>query len=467
MKKNIQDFNLLYTILRPLVCWGTLSHYNTFTVRGQENLPREGGCILAPCHQQALMEPLAVLCTVKKPPVYVARADIFKQPTIRTILTFLRIMPVYRIRDGRDTLSKNTEIFEKSRAAVTDGYPFCMMAEGRHNNRHQLLPLVKGMFRIAGETQRQMGNTPVYIVPVGIDFDEYEQTYANVVVNFGKPIAVQPFMELFDTNEPVALNQMRDTVATAMRQQMYHINSSEHYEEIHTLCNILNKSGRRRFKQRNTAWGRFVTRQRIAQTLDRMETCDDSNQQKSFARLMDIVHAYKDNCCQLHIHEQSIPEHKHWAAALLSTLLLAAVVAAEATCSQLRWATLFCLACYPIMIIPTHLIFGRIIKDTQFRSSVNFGVRLVIAFLYTIIFATVMFCTGGGLWGELMPAIGKSPLWGVAALVLPVVLSRLNGTIVVWLRNIWQQWRLWAKCMFSHRRVAELRQQLDEMDKLW
>ena len=467
MKKSIQDFNLLYTILRPLVCWGTLSHYNTFTVRGQENLPKEGGCILAPCHQQALMEPLAVLCTVKKPPVFLARADIFKQPTIRAILTFLRIMPVYRIRDGRESLSKNTEIFEKSRAVVADRYPFCMMAEGRHNNRHQLLPLVKGMFRIAGETQRQMADTPVYIVPVGIDFDEYEQTYANVVVNYGKPIAVQQFMETFESNEPVALNQMRDAIAAALRQQMFHIESSEHYEEILTLCNILNKSGRQRFKQCNTAWGRFVTRQRIAQSMNQMETSEDSKQQATFARLMDTVRAYKDNCRQLNIPEQSIPERKHWLTVLLSTLVIGAAAAVEILCPQVRWATLFCLACYPIMIIPTHLIFGRIIEDTQFRSSVNFGVRLVCSFLYTVVFATVMFCTGGGLWGDLMPAIGKSPLWGVAALVLPFLLSRISGHIVVWLRSTWLQWRLWARCLFHHQRIAELRQQLSDMDKAW
>ena len=43
----------------------------------------------------------------------------------------------------------------------------------------------KGMFRIAGETQQKLGDHPLYIVPTGIDFDEYERPYSNLVVNIG------------------------------------------------------------------------------------------------------------------------------------------------------------------------------------------------------------------------------------------------------------------------------------------
>ena len=204
----IQDENRLYNFLSPLVQFGTRCHYNRFDVHGMENLPTDGAYIIAPCHQQALMEPLAVLNFAPKPPVFLARADIFAKPVIRAILTFLKILPVYRIRDGQENLTKNNDIFDHSRDVLLDGYPLCLMAEGRHNDRHHLLPLGKGMFRIAGETQVKLGKHPLFIVPTGIDFDEYERPYSNLVVNIGKPIPVQPFMETYRDNEPVALNRM-------------------------------------------------------------------------------------------------------------------------------------------------------------------------------------------------------------------------------------------------------------------
>ena len=163
--KAIQDNNTFYNLLRPLVNYGTRCHYQSFVVRGIDNLPQEGSYIIAPCHQQALMEPLAVLCFSPKPSVFLARADIFAKPFFRAILTFLKILPVYRQRDGQRNLDKNNRIFDLSRDVLLDGYPLCLMAEGRHNNRHHLLNMGKGMFRIAGETQLMLGDHPLYIVP--------------------------------------------------------------------------------------------------------------------------------------------------------------------------------------------------------------------------------------------------------------------------------------------------------------
>ena len=113
--KAIQDNNWLYNVLSPLVQFGTRCHYQTFDVHGIENLPKEGSYIIAPCHQQALMEPLAVLNFAPKPPVFLARADIFAKPVIRAILTFFKILPVYRQRDGQRNLDKNNAIFDLSR----------------------------------------------------------------------------------------------------------------------------------------------------------------------------------------------------------------------------------------------------------------------------------------------------------------------------------------------------------------
>ena len=57
------------------------------------------------------MDALAVLFTHNGQPVFLARADIFKKKMIAAILYFLKILPVYRIRDGFSSLKANDEIF--------------------------------------------------------------------------------------------------------------------------------------------------------------------------------------------------------------------------------------------------------------------------------------------------------------------------------------------------------------------
>ena len=403
MSKAIQDNDLLYNALSPLVQFGCRCHYNSFVVRGKENLPKDGAYIIAPCHQQALMEPLAVLCFAPKPPVFLARADIFKKPVFRTILTFLKIMPVYRIRDGKDQLGQNQEIFDRCRDVLLDGFPLCLMAEGRHNNRHHLLPMGKGMFRIAGETQLALGDYPLYIVPTGIDFDDYERPYSNLVVNIGKPIPVQPFMEKYREDEPVALNEMRDALREALSPLMHDVRDEEHYDEIMALCKSLNPEYRRREGLRNTAWNRFLMRQKI--------TADYEKGVK--------VAGYGSKA-----------KPAPWRP-LLGVLLVGGIFAAAVFVPVVRWILLFCLVCYPLPFIPTHLIMKKKVADPQFRSSVNFGVRFLLSIVYAIVIGIVMAICGGAWMGNVAPLGGW---WGLVAVAWVPIAARLTAPAVNLLR---------------------------------
>ena len=445
MSKAIQDNNWLYNLLSPLVQFGARCHYNSFVVHGTLNLPTDGAYIIAPCHQQALMEPLAVLCFAPKPPVFLARADIFRKPLLRAILTFLRIMPVYRIRDGQENLGKNAHIFDNCRDVLLDGYPLCLMAEGRHNNRHHLLNMGKGMFRIAGETQLKLGSHPLYIVPTGIDFDEYERPYSNLVVNIGQPIPVQPFMECYRDNEPVALNRMRDTLSEALKPMMHDIRNEEHYDGIMTLCNVLNKELRRREGLKNNAWNRFLMRQRIATRLDTLSNEDDNGR---FSSLMEKSRNLRSLCDDIRIGEKMVSEHWSLVATLLSLLPVAAVVAAVVAVPAVRWLLLFCLLCYPVMLLPTHLIAKRFIRDPQFRSSVNFGIRFFFSILYAFVIGIIMACCGGGWMGRLAD-IGA--WWGLIAVVLLHLEAFVSGRIICFLRDIIDNGRYWLLRLFRRR----------------
>ena len=444
MAKAIQENNWLYNLLCPLVQFGTRCHYNSFIVHGLSNLPSDGAYIIAPCHQQALMEPLAVLRFAPKPPVFLARADLFAKPTLRAILTFLRIMPVYRIRDGQDKLGRNQEIFDRCREVLIDGYPLCLMAEGRHNNRHHLLNMGKGMFRIAGETQQALGKHPLYIVPTGIDFDEYERPYSNLVVNIGLPIPVQPFMDTYRENEPLALNQMRDTLSERLLPLMHDIRNEEFYNETMTLCNILNREIRHREGLKNTAWNRFLLRQRIAQRMD-TASLDDG--------LLHLVSEFQHLCHHLHINEKTVAEHWSLTATLLSLLAFAALLATVLSLPVLRATLFFCLLCYPLPLIPTHLIVRRKVSDPQFRSSFNFGIRFFLSILYAIIIGIVMACCNGAWMSKVMD-IGA--WWGLIAVLIVLLGARIAGPTTDFLRETAANCRYWSLRLCRHRTMQSL-----------
>ena len=170
---KIQDKDWLYLFLRPYVDWLFRRSYRRFRYVGKENIPTDGAVIFAPNHSNALCDAMAILGIDKRQKVFVARADIFKDPKKAKILNWLKIMPINRVRDGLEEVRHNDETINKAVDTLRDGVPFCIFAEGTHHPDRTLLPLNKGIFRIALQANETFGEEkPVYIVPVGIDGDD-------------------------------------------------------------------------------------------------------------------------------------------------------------------------------------------------------------------------------------------------------------------------------------------------------
>ena len=185
----IWQHDRLYSIFRPYVDWCTRTCYSALEISGRENIPDEGAIILAPNHCNTLMDALVVLQAFKGPSAYGARADIFRKPKVASLLRFLRILPLARQRDGRNAVAGNDEVFDEVVDCLDHGVPFCMFSEGTHRTKHSLQPLKKGIFRIATRAAGRL-DKPVYIVPVGLDYDDYFRLMKQARVSFGEPIRV-------------------------------------------------------------------------------------------------------------------------------------------------------------------------------------------------------------------------------------------------------------------------------------
>ena len=411
MKNTLADFNFFYSILRPLVDYGTYNHYRSVTIKGRENLPQHDAYILAPCHQNALMDALLILLIHPRPIAFLARADIFQKKAQAKALNFLRIGPVYRIRDGRDNLSRNDQVFKNSREVLEKGVPLCLMAEGTHNDKHQMLPLVKGMFRIACGTQKELGDKPLYIVPVGLDYDHYEDLYHNVCINIGKPIDVRPFMAEYETNEPVALNQMRQALAEGLGQQMHNVLANEHYDDEYAYCHLKTQETLKELKLKNNPWGRFMARKHISQQLAQLT---EEDKLPLYAQGAAFAAEQKQKGVPLWFASKGWTKGK----SLLALLAVAFTVWAIAPI----WK--YWLLSNLIVYLPTHLITKYKIKDPQFRSSVNFGIRLFATFLYMLITFIVFICCKG-FWTAL------------GVLLLGFVSIHVTPRIFILLRDVW------------------------------
>jgi 1-acyl-sn-glycerol-3-phosphate acyltransferase len=233
-KENIEKYSTGYALLKSVAgFWHNNVFYRKVIVLGRENINPDHHLIYAPNHQNALMDALAVLFTHQGQPVFLARADIFRRKMIASILYFLKILPVYRMRDGFSSLKGNDDIFLKTIDVLKNKNGVVILPEGDHAGYRRLRQLKKGICRVAFQSDEATDfNLKIKIIPVGIEYSHYTRFRQVLTVAYGKPVEISEFYELYRTSPERALNELRSKLSEAMISNMVHISSEEDYEAI-------------------------------------------------------------------------------------------------------------------------------------------------------------------------------------------------------------------------------------------
>lgn len=241
-KDNIEKYSAFYAVLKYIAnLWHNKFFYRRVIVVGKENIDPEGHLIFAPNHQNALMDALAVLFTTKGQLIFLARADIFKKKFLAALLYTIKILPVYRIRDGYENLKSNDWVFNKTIDVIKNKNGLVILPEGNHEGFRRLRQLKKGICRIAFQADEALDfSMKIKIIPVGLEFSNYSRVRQVLTVVYGKPIEVSEFHEAYKLKPERAMNELRERLSEEMQKLIVHIESVEDYEAIDELRSILN-----------------------------------------------------------------------------------------------------------------------------------------------------------------------------------------------------------------------------------
>jgi 1-acyl-sn-glycerol-3-phosphate acyltransferase len=236
-KENIEKWSLGYEMLRQSVkFWHNVVYYRKVISLHTERIPLNDQIIFAPNHQNALMDALAVIFTQKTQPVFLARSDIFKKKFIARLLYFIKILPVYRIRDGYAALKKNEEIFRKNIDVLEGPTSLVILPEGNHAPYRRLRRLKKGIMRAAFQAaEKQDFRKDVLIIPSGIEYSDYTKCKQELIVNYGGPVSLKKYYALYRENSNKALAEATAELSEALKKQIIHIASEEYYDLYNDL----------------------------------------------------------------------------------------------------------------------------------------------------------------------------------------------------------------------------------------
>lgn len=389
-QKKIQDYSLAYDVLRYYVDFALKLSYRSIRYVGRERIPQDGAIIYAPNHTNALMDALVILAMDRKAKVFVARADIFKNPTLARIFHFLKIMPIMRIRDGFDEVKKNHETIEKAVNVLHDKVPFCIFPEGQHQAKFSSLPLSKGIFRIAFQAQELMPDMPLYIVPVGMRYGSFFRFRSTVRVQIGEPINVRDFIAANSQFTPQEqMNQLRDILAERMQHSIFHIPNDENYDATYEICAAVVKQQVKRFDKQ--------TSKEFSNRLDAHFKANKITVEQ-ILRLKDEKPEVAERLLKLGKEAAAIRRSKRISLASVSIKypVLSRILKILFVLITLPYCLGAGILTLPIKLV-CNIIFSKL-KDYAFRNSVRYLVNLVLWPILMIIYSVVAFVTLPGWW---------------------------------------------------------------------
>ena len=379
MAKKIQDPDIWYSILLPYVNWHTRKAYRRFEVHGKEHLPKDSAVIFGVNHSNTLMDALVLLSANNSKKVFIARGDIFKKPAVAKILNFLRILPIFRIRNGVAAVRQNDDSLKKAVDVIHDHVDLYLFPEGMHRTKHSLLRMGKGLFHIAVDANKQFGDkSPIFIIPTAIEYGDYFRYRSTAMINFGEPINVTEFLKhTTEENEAVNINLLKDQLHDAISKLFTFIPDDEDYDAIWEIVKMKNEK---------RAGGLYQKMLRNRATVDKVLQYREEQPEEAknlFERVMDFARERRRQKISVMSTARKYPLVNFiWKLAVL--LLGLPYFAASAAVNLPVWLT-------------TLIIKGKL-KDKAVSNTVSFGVELVLFPIVFIVGTVLLFCFLPWLW---------------------------------------------------------------------
>jgi 1-acyl-sn-glycerol-3-phosphate acyltransferase len=177
--------------IRIYIRLGLFFYYKEIKLVNVESVPKTGAVMFLGNHQSALMDALFIAAKSGRFTYFLTRASVFQNVIIEKILRSLLMIPVYRVRDGWNKISKNNAIFKDCGELLGQNNALSLFPEGNHNIKRMVRPLSKGFTRIIHEALDQYPDLELNLVPVGFNYKHAEKFGDSVSLYFGNPITLK------------------------------------------------------------------------------------------------------------------------------------------------------------------------------------------------------------------------------------------------------------------------------------
>lgn len=230
---------MFYRLLKPTMRLAIWLYFGKVRREGLEHVDNGRPSLIIANHTASFMDAMITAVYVKRRIWFFTRGDVFRYRWIAWMMRGLGMLPVYRMRDGKDRLQENEASNSEALRILERGGAVLIFAEGVSDVEKILKPLKKGPFRLAIRAADRPGAAPL-IVPLGINYVLPAAPFGDAWLVAGEPYEVPAGDDETATRRATEL--MRQSAA-ALQNLCWHVEYPalrapaqfmlEHLEDIH------------------------------------------------------------------------------------------------------------------------------------------------------------------------------------------------------------------------------------------
>lgn len=211
-----------YRAVRAIARFWLWFFFKSVDVRHPERVPAGGPVLLCINHPNNFIDSLLVGAALGRKVHYLATAALFRNPLVARFLLACGAIPVYRKQDDPGNMDKNVATFEACFEALGAGRLIAIYPEGTTHAEARVQRIKTGAARIALGFEAERPSR-LHLVPVGLSFEARKSFRGRVLVSFGPPVPVAPYLDAYRQDAVKAVDALTTAIQWAMEGEVVHV----------------------------------------------------------------------------------------------------------------------------------------------------------------------------------------------------------------------------------------------------
>jgi glycerol-3-phosphate O-acyltransferase/dihydroxyacetone phosphate acyltransferase len=225
----------LYRAVRAVARFWLWFFFKAVDVRHPERVPEWGPVLLCINHPNNVIDSLLVGGALGRKVHYLATAALFRHRLVGRFLAGCGAIPVYRKEDAPGaaalaepaaTAERNAATFAACREAFERGRVVAIYPEGTTHAETRVVRIKTGAARMALAYDAERPGA-LRVVPVGLTFEARKSFRGRVLVSFGPPVPVTPYLDAYRADGAKGVEALTTAIQWAMEAEVVHVERIE------------------------------------------------------------------------------------------------------------------------------------------------------------------------------------------------------------------------------------------------